>query len=166
MVALIRSERGIALTELCGRLGISLASVKRIHRQLRRAGILVGRGDNVRINFGELVKPPVSCSTANVAAALDVPAIGSLGPSKTTAEGDAEYELLRQLCYSLPRSARYEGRIIVEKGQIQMGDPESAVLLTVHAMSHDVLFDFVRLGIEKTKGIMHTRTLMIARTVE
>jgi len=165
-VALLRYDREISIARLSETLKLSAASVKRMLRYLRQAGIIEGRLGHVRIVFSQLVKPPVSCSTANVIAALDVHAIRIPDARGLAKDEDVEYGLLRWICHTLPKVEKYQGRIIVERGQIQMGDPQSAMLISAHGASHDILFDFVRLGIEKTDGIVHTRTLSVARTVE
>lgn len=165
VVVALMYHRGKSLEQLSCLLDLSASTIKRVLQQLREAGVISGRLGSLRINLVRLAKPPLSCSSVLVAINVDVKGLSSNDGGTLADRRDDEHNLLTRVCNDLPLTPPYKGQIIVEQGHIVMGHADIGMVIIAHALSSDTLFDFVRLGIEKQKGIRGTQTLMLHRSV-
>lgn len=165
LVAAVFYQPDASLLQLSKHLELSVSTIKRLLNKLRRLGIFSGRLGTIRCNFGPLRKSPTLCSSALVAADVDVQRLKAISRNDAPAPYRSEEDLLKWICRTLPMADAYNGQIVIETGYIVMGDPEFALIVTVHAISSEALFKFVREGIEFADGISRTRTIMIAHSV-
>lgn len=155
-----------SLEELGKYLDLSTSTIKRMMGYLRKRAVLEGRLGSLRLNLTGLAKLPESFGMAFVAIESHADKLKNPPKTHTSAPYDSEEGLLNWICKDLARSDSYKGKILVEAGHIVMGSETFGMLITIHAISNNVLFDFVRLGIERTEAIVRSQTLMVAYTVE
>lgn len=148
------------LSERSARQRIPLATLKRMLNRFRKKGIVVNT--KLKVEFSNL---ETACS-AIVGVTINVPELRDLERRARKGEQSLPYateeELLRYVKEKLVDEEPYKGQIIVETGNVVMGSREFGMLLTVHAYSQRLLFDFVRTSLEKLEGITQTQTMMIA----
>jgi DNA-binding Lrp family transcriptional regulator len=149
------------LEERSERLGIPLASLKRMIKKLRSRGLIVDKDF-----MANVFQHDRGCS-AIVGVEIDIPFLRQIeeevkNKDKKDCHYTTEEELLHYIKDELVNKSAYKGRIYVEKGQIIMGSREFGIMLTIHAFSQRIMFEFVRNSIEKLEGIRQTQTLMIA----
>jgi len=79
---------------------------------------------------------------------------------------DAAKDLLDRLCNELPQS-EYQGRIIVERGDMLMGNwTKLDFFIVVHAITTRALREFVWYGVNSTKGIRSIQVLTIMQRLD
>jgi hypothetical protein len=155
-----------SLEEVGKHIDLSISTVKRMMGYLRKKCILEGRLGSLRLNLASLPNLPESFSTAFVTIESDAGKLKSLAKIDTSALYDSEEGLLNWVCKKLPCSDSYKGKILVGSGHVVMGSETFGMLITVHAISNKMLFDFVRLELEMAETVVRTQTLMVAYTVE
>lgn len=164
LIALLHYSPTAALSDLSQALDLSTSTVKRLIGQLRRRGILRARASGVTLSMFPLVSASSPFCGAVVGIEPDIERLRGLGHSKAKAAYATEEGLLNHMCNVLPRTKDYEGAVLVERGHIVMGASDMGMLITLYAVSTRVLFDFVRLAVEKADGVVRTRTMMIAHS--
>ena len=164
LIALLHYSPTAALAELSQALDLSTSTVKRLLGQLRRRGILRARASGVTLSMFPLVSPSSPFCGAVVGIDPDIERLRGLGRSKAKATYATEEDLLDHICNVLPRTKDYKGAILVERGHIVMGASDMGMVITLYAVSTRMLFDFVRLAVEKADGVVRTRTMMIAHS--
>ena len=155
-----------SLEEVGKYLDLSVSTIKRMMGYLRKKGILEGRLGSLRLNLTSLANLSESFSTAFVTIESDADRLKSLAKTNASILYNSEEGLLHWICKKLPCSDSYKGRVLVGNGHIVMGSETFGILISVHAISNKVLFNFVRLELEMAEAVIRTQTLMVAYTVE
>ena len=165
LVAELFYNPSASLEQLSRNLDLSPSAIKRALWHLRRDEVILGRLGSLRLSLAALPKVSDAFCRAVICAESDIQRLKSLRRSRASRPYRTEQELLQWLFADLPRNPPYKGQVIVETAYIVMGAPEFSLMLTVHAVSNEVLFGFATHGVEWAYGVTRTQTLMIAQSI-
>lgn len=158
---------GLSLQELAEILRLSPSSLKRQLRHLRTLGLMEGRLGSMSLSLTGLSSQVFQACSALIAVETDIRLLRRLHKRGSSAlPYKDERGLLAWLVSELPMTPVYRGHIIVDAGHIVMGASDFGMLLYLHASCTARLFDFARLGVEQTDGVIRTHTMMLAHTLD